>query len=143
VIGTRLYLTPKDIAWSEEPLVIDHLADHEVLVLVDIRSTLEEIVSDLRVQIGTYLTKQKKHTANFLEYLLVWDLRQRIRNGKRLSAEKIAPMLWPEEWENEGGRDTTGWKSSVSERVYYYEKKAQQLIDKRFPPRKRHRKSRK
>lgn len=119
---------------SEEPLpAIDYLADHEVTVLIDTRSGSKEIIAELKVQLRPYQAKQRKQVKKYRDYLAVWDLRQ-----KGLTADAIAPKLWPEEYENIGGRDSdTGEKGALIQRVYDYEKAAQRLIEESFPRRKR------
>ena len=59
------------------------------------------------------------------DYLAVWDLRQ-----QGLTADEIAPKLWPKEWTKKGGRASHyGDKGPLIQRVYDHEKAAQKLID--------------
>src|SRR5262249_11859698 len=56
--------------------VIDYLADHEVVILLDTRFGFKEIIVDLKDQLDPYLAKQRNRVTNYKNYLTVWDLRQ-------------------------------------------------------------------
>lgn len=118
--------------FDEEP-PISSLKEHEVLLVVDSRFSFEEIQRALKQDLRPYLTTSRKHVKTYGSYLHVWDLRQ-----KGWSADKIAPKLWPGEYEQLGGRDIDlGEKGPLIQRVYDQEKAAQSLIDKSFPPRRK------
>jgi len=117
---------------ADEPPIIT-AGDNEVVVVIDTRSTREEIVNELKAYLGPYLSKQRSQLKNYKDYLAVWDLRER-----KFTADKIAPKLWPEEYKKVGGRDLkVGVKGPLIQRVYDHEKSAQKLIEESFPPRKR------
>ena len=138
MIRSHVLFDHKYIAWAEEPPLIDHLARHEVVALIDSRFSLKEILADLKVELRPYLTKQREQVRKYKDYLAVWDLRQ-----KGLTAEEIASKLWPNDYEERGGRDDIGGKSTLTQKVYDYEQAAQKLIDESFPSRKRPRKIKK
>jgi len=77
--------------------------------------------------------RQTRQRIDMVEsYLAVWDLRQ-----QGLTADSIALKLWPAEYEKIGGRDSKiGYKGPLIQRVSDYEKAAQKVIKKSFPPRK-------
>ena len=64
-------------------------------------------------------------------YLAVWDLRE-----EGLIDTQIAQKLWPEEYKEDGGRDTCT-KGSLIQRVYDYKDAADKLIENSFPRKKR------
>jgi len=143
--GSHILLDHEDFAQrrsfgSDDPLpVIDYLADHEVLVLLDTRFGLKEIFSDLKVQLAPYLAKRRNRVPNYKDYLTIWDLRQ-----QHLTADKIASRLWPDEYEKLAKKDYLAEeKNPLHQRVHDHEKAAQRLIDESFPPRKRYRKIKK
>ncbi len=69
----------------------------------------------------------------YKDYLTVWDLRQQ---GK--TQNKIAEIVWPDEYKAKGGSDyTTGEKGFLIQRVSDHQKAAQKLIEASFPPRTR------
>ena len=114
------------------------VAAHEVkegrflFLMVDLEHTVKNLVpliKDEIIRLKKSLPRRKKpvkrkHLSRLDKYLAVWDLRQ-----KGLTAEEIAPKLWPTEYEQKGGRDDIGGKSALSQMVYDYKKAAQRLID--------------
>ena len=117
---------------ADEPPIIT-AEDNQVVVVIDTRRTMEEIVYELKVYLGPYLSEQRKQLKNYKDYLAVWDLWE-----KDLNAEKIARRLWPKEYARKGGRDYgTGEKSALTQRVYDCRDSAQKLIEESFPLRKR------
>ena len=76
---------------ADEPSIIT-AEDNEVVVVINTRRSMEEIVSELKAYLGQYLSKQRSQLKNYKDYLAVWDLRER-----KFTADKIAPKLWPEE----------------------------------------------
>ena len=133
MIRSHVLFDHKYMAWAEEPPVINRLARHEVIALIDTRFSLREIVTDLKAQLHPYLTTQRVQVRKYKDYLAVWDLRQ-----QGLTDDDIARKLWPTEYEKIGGRDSTiGDKGPLIQRVYDHAKAAQKLIEESFPPRKR------
>ncbi|MEE8112758.1 MAG: hypothetical protein V3T23_00245 [Nitrososphaerales archaeon] len=105
-------------------------------ILATIKRALRQAFHDRRNQVST---RRRRRLDKLDSYLAVWDLR---REG--LSADEIAPKLWPTEYTKKGGRDSAaGDKGPLIQRVYDYEKAAQKLIDESIPPRKRSRKIKK
>jgi hypothetical protein len=66
------------------------------------------------------------------EYLQVWDLRQQ---GQ--TADEIAPSLWPDENATKGGRTHYGERGALIQRVYDYEKAANELVKNSFRSKRR------
>jgi len=99
-------------------------------ILATIKRALRQAFHDRRNQVST---RRRRRLDKLDSYLAVWDLR---REG--LSADEIAPKLWPTEYTKKGGRDSAaGDKGPLIQRVYDYEQAAQKLIEESLPPRKR------
>jgi hypothetical protein len=123
---------------AEELPLIDRLARHEVIVLIDTRFTLTEILADLKVQLRPYLSSQREQARKYRDYLTVWDLRQ-----QGISADEIASKLWPDKYVTNKRDSGTGDKGALIQSVYDRAAAAQELIDASVPPRKRSRKIKK
>lgn len=78
----------------------------------------------LRKELGLSLPQPRYHLDIYPEMFRVHDLFQK---GK--TAEEIAELLWPHEFEESGGRDDMGGKSALSQKVYDYRDRAKQIIE--------------
>lgn len=108
------------------------IKENELVLVIDTRSKVQDVVSEVKENLRAYQSQQRDQVRKYKDYLAVWDLRQQGR-----TADKIAPLLWPEEHEEKGGRDAKlGEKGALVQRVYDHESAAQKLIDETFPPRK-------
>jgi hypothetical protein len=116
-------------SYDEEPLAVT-ANENQVIALLDTRCKLEDIVSELRVWLSPYVSKQRDQIAKYGDYLAVWDLRQQ---GK--TQDEIARSLWPDEYKLKGGRDPdlSERKGALLQRVHDHENAAQKLIDASFP----------
>jgi hypothetical protein len=118
---------------DEEPIQL--VADeNQVIVVIDIRCKLEDIISNLRSELRPYLSTQRDQLAKFSDYLAVWDLRQ-----EGTTHDEIARTLWPEEYKVKGGRDPelSEGKGPLLQRVHDHEVAVRRLIDASFPRKKR------
>jgi hypothetical protein len=85
--------------YDEEPIQLA-ADENQVIAVIDIRCKLDDIISDLKIWLDPYLSKQRDHLPKYKDYLAVWDLRQ-----QRKTQDEIAQTLWPEEYKIKGGRD--------------------------------------
>ena len=77
----------------------------------------------LRKKLGLSLPQPRYHLDIYLDCFKVRDM------FKDKTADQIAPLLWPSEWEKHGGRDTiTGEKGALIQRAYAYRDRAKDII---------------
>jgi hypothetical protein len=107
--------------------------EHEVVVVIDTRSKLEDIISEVKARLDPYLSERRDRISKYKDYLEVWELWQ-----KGHSDNEIAGKLWRDEYEKTGGRDTgTGEKSPLNQKVYDHKNRACVLINETYPERTR------
>jgi hypothetical protein len=106
--------------------------EHLIVIEVDNRSKIESTLSAIRKQLQEHRKKSRDQIRLYKEYLQVWDLRQQ---GQ--TADEIAPSLWPDENATKGGRTHYGERGALIQRVYDYEKAANELVKNSFRSKRR------
>jgi hypothetical protein len=124
----RLFAKNPDLFGVDSGIPKEHL----IVIEVDKRFKISSILSAVRKQLQEHKRKSRDQIRLYEAYLNVWDLWQQGR-----TADEIAPKLWPDENATKGRRTHYGERGTLIQRVYDYERAANELIENSFPPKPR------
>jgi len=119
----RYLLNQKDWPPREINFTIDLDAASEEEILDRIKKEVR-YYQEVRKKVGRSTARSRYHLDAYPEMFEVHDL---FKEGK--TAEEIAELLWPHEFQESGGRDDMGGKSALSQKVYDYRDRSKQIIE--------------
>jgi hypothetical protein len=120
---SRYLLNQKDWPPREINFTIDLDAASEEEILDRVKKEVR-YYQEVRKRVGLSLARPRYHLDIYRDCFKVYDM---FKSG--MTADQIAPLMWPKEYEEVGGRDDIGWKSRLIQRAYDYRDRATEIIE--------------